>query len=286
MAAAGSGHCASCGHQFQTDGAIRSWNGSASEPQRRDLLGLIRRQLNPVGSPLSPLRYFGDWRVEQYYRRTLSDRSLADAWSAHYLAGLNLEPGGAVLDHGCGRGRNAALLAQLGFDVSAQDLRPHTWWHTIRGCRFQQVPSTAPRLPWSDSSFALVLDVTVIHHLDDSQLRALAAEVHRVLAPGGYWLLLEANSESCGAAAPRRYYGGRLHTFEDVERLTSAAGFHRIDYSYEGFYSPLFPGIVNFIRKQAWPAPMTIEDFDSRLASMIPARRRALWLLRLQKPRS
>ena len=32
--------------------------------------------------------------------------------------------------------------------------------------------------------------------------------------------------------------------------------------------------------------PMTIEDFDSRLASMIPARRRALWLLRLQKPRS
>jgi SAM-dependent methyltransferase len=260
-----------------------SWASDAPETRPRDTWELVRRQLNPLGSRLSPLRYFTDWRVDQYYRRTVSDPSVAETWARHYLAGLKLRPGANVLDHGCGRGRNTALLAQLGFTVAAQDVQAHAWWERIGNCRFQQVPAEAPRLPWADGAFAVVLDVEVVHFLDRSQLERLVLDVHRVLAPGGYWLLLEAHAESYGASILRRFYG-RLHPLEYIRHLTHQAGFREIDHRYQGVYAPLVPGLVNFIRKVAWPQPFTIEDLGSRLEAMIPPRRRALWLLRLQKP--
>lgn len=241
------------------------------------------RQLNPLASRLSPLRIFSDWRVERYYRRTLSDTELAQQWRRHTFSDLEMPVEPAVLDYGCGRGRNVALLAQLGFRVAAQDIKPHAWWRHLGGCGFQVVPPTAPRLPWANGTFHAVLDVTVIHHLDHAQLQALAAEVFRVLAPGGYWLLTEANSGSYGAAVPLRYYG-RLHALAEVQQLAAAAGFLDAGQSYEGFYAPVFPNFINFLRKQAWPSSFTVDDFDSPLAAMIPASRRALWRLRLRKP--
>lgn len=256
--------------------------GSSDAP-RRDLRTLALRQLHPLHSRVSPLRYFNDWRTEGYYGRTLSDAALARLWGNHYFAGLSLPRGAAVLDYGCGRGRHVGLLTQLGFRVAAQDLRPRAWWSRFPECTFQVVPAEAPRLPWTDRSFQAVLDVNVVHHLDESQLRTLAFEVFRVLAPGGYWILLEANADSYGAFAPRKYYG-RLHRLQRVQRLALDAGFLEIDHSFEGIYAPVLPGLVNFVRKQAWPGPFMIEDFDSRLAAMAPRSRRALWLLRVQKP--
>jgi SAM-dependent methyltransferase len=278
-----SGRCSTCHHAFHVERSVLSWTSDTPEARPRDRWELVRRQLNPLGSRLSPLRYFTDWRVDQYYRRTLSDPAVAETWARHYLAGLSVQPGASVLDHGCGRGRNAALLAQLGFAVAAQDVRAHAWWERIGNCRFQRVPAMAPRLPWVDGAFALVLDVGVVHFLEQSQLERLILDVHRVLAPGGYWLLLEAHDESYGASIPRRHCG-RLYPLEYIRRLTRQAGFREIDHRYQGVYAPMVPGLVNFIRKVAWPRAFTVEDFGSRLEAMIPPRRRALWLLRLQKP--
>ncbi|MDP2318070.1 MAG: class I SAM-dependent methyltransferase [Acidobacteriota bacterium] len=229
------------------------------------------------------MRVFGDWRVERYYRRTLSDSELARQWRDHTFRDLEMPAEPAVLDYGCGRGRHVALLSQLGLRVAAQDIEHHAWWRHLDGCGFQVVPPDAPRLPWIDGTFHAVLDVTVIHHLDRAQLQALAAEVFRVLAPGGYWLLTEANSESYGAAAPMRHYG-RLHSLPDVQAHAAAAGFQDAGHSYEGFYAPVLTTFVNFLRKQAWPGPFTVDDFDSPLAAMMPASRRALWRLCLRKP--
>jgi SAM-dependent methyltransferase len=279
--------CTGCGRGFQFDGNVLSWAAppEASGPQKRNLLTLALRQFNPLSSRLSPLRYFSDWRVERYYRRTVSDPALARLWCDHYLAGLSLPRGAAILDYGCGRGRHVGLLTQLGFRMAAQDLQPRSWWTHFPDCAFQALPAAAPRLPWASRAFRAVLDINVVHHLDDFQLQALAAEVFRVVEPGGVWILLEANAESYGAFLPMKYYG-RLHCLEHVAQIAADAGFRELDRSFEGVYAPLLPNLVNFVRKQAWPGPFMIEDFDSKLAAKLPPSRRAQWLLRVQKPAS
>lgn len=223
--------------------------------------------------------------MDQYYRRTLSDPLLARSWSQHYLTGLTIDDRAAVLDHGCGRGRNVAILSQLGFDVAAQDVHAHPWWRHLPACRFQQVPAVAPRLPWVDNTFALAIDIQVVHDLDEPRLEILMSEIHRVLAPGGYWLLLEANATSYGAWAPRKYWG-RLHTLERVRQMASEVGFTEIDQRYEGVYAPVVPALVNFMRKQAWPGAFTIDDYGSWLEAAMPDSRRAFWFLRLRKQRA
>jgi SAM-dependent methyltransferase len=262
------------------------WGNDVPAPRARDTWKRrLWRQLNPVGSRFSPLRYFSDWRVDQYYMRTLSDPLLAKSWAQHYLTGLPLDAHAPVLDHGCGRGRNAAILTRLGFDVAAQDVGAHPWWRRLPACRFQQVPAAAPRLPWVDNTFALALDVQVLHDLEESRVEILMSEMHRVLAPGGYWLLLEANATSYGAWMPRRYWG-RLHTLERVQQMASRAGFEEVDHQYEGVYAPVLPGLVNFARKQAWPGSYTVDDYGSWLEAAVPDRRRAFWFLRLRKQRT
>jgi SAM-dependent methyltransferase len=278
----GNSACPRCHEPFAAAGNVTTWTAEERSPARR-VWPLVVRQLHPLSSRFSPLRYFSDWRVEGYYRRTLRDAALATDWSRHYLSRLGLSAGAAVLDHGCGRGRHVALLTQLGFRVCAQDVRPHQWWRHFPDCTFQVVPAAAPRLPWPDATFQAVLDVNVVNHLDEGQVERLAREVWRVLAPGGSWILLEPNASSYSAAVRRRYYG-RLYSLQDVKRRIDAVGFEQTDCTYHGAYAPVIPQVVNFFRKQAWPGPFTVDDFDSRLAAAIPERRRAQWLLRVRKP--
>jgi SAM-dependent methyltransferase len=239
--------------------------------------------LNPLSSRLLPFRYFGDARVEGYYRRTLYDARLANRWSHHYLAGLRLAPGALVLDYGCGRGRHAALLSRLGFTVCAQDVATHTWWARLPDVHFQRVPAAAPKLPWGSNAFSLMLNVEVLHYLDDAEVESLVGEAFRVLAPGGSWIAVEANDRSYGAFLPKRFYT-RLHSLARIRDVAVRAGFEEIDICFEGFYAPLMPRLVNFIRKQAWPAPYDVSDFGTWLESKTPNEKRALWRLRLRKP--
>jgi SAM-dependent methyltransferase len=263
---------------------VREWTDPAPLVSRFDLLGLVRRQLHPLGSRLSPLRYLGDWRINQYYRRTLSDGSLAEQWRAHYLDGLRIDDNAAVLDHGCGRGRHAGLLGQLGFRVAAQDVATQSWWSHLTGVTFQCVPPSAPTLPWADSSFQLVLDVGVIHYLTDTQLHRLAGEVFRVLVPGGYWLLLEANTASYGARVMRSVIGN-LHELSLVRQIARVAGFDEIDVDYEGFYAPVAPRFVQYLTTVMRPAPMELGEWNAPLANRIEPERRKLWRLRLMRPK-
>lgn len=275
--------CGGCGRPFTDAGNVRAWRWHEASAPLRSFATLLARQFNPLSSRLSPLRLFSDWRVEQYYRRTLTDGAMARAGANHYLRELDLAPGAPVLDHGCGRGRNTALLGQLGYEVAAQDIAPHSWWQRLSPSQFQSVPVAAARLPWRDRSFALVVDVGVVHYLTEAQFAGLADEVFRVLAPGGYWLLLEGNDESYGAARMRQIIG-HLHSLSTSRRVVKAAGFSELDLGYEGFYAPVLPLYVNFVRKLMRPGTVDLSDIRSWLADRIPKRRRACWLLRLRKP--
>ena len=286
-AGVGEGACVSCRNPYRMENSILSWGNpldKISDPSRK-LSSLVLRQFNPLGSRLSPLRHITDFRINQYYRRSLSDRSLAEAWGRHNLQGLNLQPGAMVLDHGCGRGRHSAFLSNLGFQVAAQDIQVNFWWRKLRQCVFQSVPASAPRLPWKDGTFALVYDFAVIHYMSEQQLSAFVAEVFRVLAPGGYWLLAEPNDESYGAPTMRRAIG-RLHSLAHTRETVAQCGFQEVDLSYEGFFAPAFPLYVDFLRKILNPSPLDVSDFESTIAARIAPRRRKHWRLRLQKPGS
>lgn len=51
-----------------------------------------------------------------------------------------------------------------------------------------RVCTLATELPFAADSFATVLAADLVHHLTDDELVAVAAEVRRVLTPGGVWV--------------------------------------------------------------------------------------------------
>ncbi|GAA1937669.1 class I SAM-dependent methyltransferase [Kitasatospora viridis] len=108
---------------------------------------------------------------------------LAPDWLAE------LDRGARVLDYGCGYGRLMGELGSLGFtDVSGADLSPalvERGRGLLPGLRFD-VLEAPPRLARPDAGLDLVLLFAVLTCVPDAgDQRAMIAELHRVLAPGG-----------------------------------------------------------------------------------------------------
>ena len=103
-----------------------------------------------------------------------------------------LQPGQRVLDLGCGTGTLALMAAERepGLEVIGLDADPEI---LIRArdkaaaagaeIRFDQGFSTS--LPYEDESFDRVCSTLFFHHLKPADKRRTAAEVARVLRPGG-----------------------------------------------------------------------------------------------------
>ncbi|HEV2960981.1 MAG TPA: class I SAM-dependent methyltransferase [Candidatus Angelobacter sp.] len=104
--------------------------------------------------------------------------------------GLTTLSGLRILDVGCGRGDTLRQMLEYGADPElltgidlldenvkrARHLSPH----------LQIICGSASRLPFPDSSFDLVLQFTLFTSiLNDEVKRTIAAEMKRVLAPGG-----------------------------------------------------------------------------------------------------
>jgi 2-polyprenyl-3-methyl-5-hydroxy-6-metoxy-1,4-benzoquinol methylase len=106
---------------------------------------------------------------------------------AAYVAGL-LAPGARVLDAGCGTGRVAARLADLGFDVVgvdvdeamievARELRPDLRW-VVSDLATLDLPEPAGRFD------AAVLAGNVLPFVEVEELPTVAARLAAVLVPG------------------------------------------------------------------------------------------------------
>ncbi len=116
---------------------------------------------------------------------------ILDCAAAHFGA---LDRIGPVLDLGCGIGLYHDLLAPplaslIGADVSQACLKQAGKLH-------EQVAYLAydgSRLPLADGSVDLVYAVCVLHHVPVANWELFVAEVHRVLRPGGLFLLFEHN---------------------------------------------------------------------------------------------
>lgn len=135
-----------------------------------------------------------------------------------------LPPAGnhAILDVGCGTGKNLELLSAFGWTVGVEPAGAALELCRTRGLS-RLVQADAQKLPFADGSFDLATAFEVLEHILDD--RGAIAECHRILKPGGmlvltvpaYMFLWGEHDEALDHY--RRYSGGQLR------RRLAEAGF-------------------------------------------------------------
>ncbi|MBN2326767.1 MAG: class I SAM-dependent methyltransferase [Candidatus Omnitrophica bacterium] len=93
-----------------------------------------------------------------------------------------------ILDVGAGQGAFTKRLKERGCEVSACDL--HQDQFRLKNVEFK--PADISRhIPWPDETFNLVIGLEVVEHLDGAS--TFFQEAHRVLKPGGFFLISTPN---------------------------------------------------------------------------------------------
>jgi ubiquinone/menaquinone biosynthesis C-methylase UbiE len=141
--------------------------------------------------------------------------------------------GQRVLEIGCGTG-NLAVRAKrahpdielVGCDPDPLALaRARRKARGLDGIRFER--GYAQQLPYPDAGFDRVLSALMLHHLDHDAKVAAAAEVRRVLRPGGSLHLVDFAGEAHGVhgfLSRRVVKSGHVADNEGIPRLLGAAG--------------------------------------------------------------
>lgn len=110
------------------------------------------------------------------------------------LAHIALPPSARVLDVACGAGHTGLHLASLGHSVTCADLSAAMLERTreaaaARGLSVETRQHPAEQMPYSAGTFELVTCRVAPHHF--SAPAEFVREVARVLAPGGWFLLID-----------------------------------------------------------------------------------------------
>ena len=120
-------------------------------------------------------RFKPDVKVDDYRLRALIEK-------------LGPVGGKRILDLGCGKGRFARRLSELGAEVYGLDLSASM----IAGASgIARVRGSARRLPFRSETFDAVIAVEVFEHLID--VSEAIGEARRVLRPGGTLLVVDKN---------------------------------------------------------------------------------------------
>lgn len=139
------------------------------------------------------------------------------------------KPPAEVLDLGCAESTSALEMASFGFEVTGMDLRELPLEHPS----LRMVRGDITQLPFGDGSFDAVVSLSTIEHVgldwygpgaqkgSDFQV---AAEVCRVLRPGGLFLLTVPYGRAALTPVHRVYDRGRL---DELLR-----GFTRVETAY------------------------------------------------------
>lgn len=170
---------------------------------------------------------------ESFWDRSYRDGSYLEHWEApavpaelvELIASGGLPVGATALDVGCGSGLEAVYLARSGLSVIGVDSsRPALELARERaraaGVELDLRYGSALDLPVEAGSIDLALDRGCLHGIDREDRPAYAAEIARVLRPGGRLLLRGARHDDeeqgvLGLAAP------------ELDRLFPAPAFTR-----------------------------------------------------------
>lgn len=125
----------------------------------------------------------------------------------------------AILEIGCGTGKNTALLAQVGEQVQAVDFSEGMMALAKAKIKADNVTFTAADLtqPWpcADQSIDLIVCNLVLEHIAD--LAFIFAEAARCLRSGGRFFVCELH--------PAKQYQGLKANFEHAQQKTEITAF-------------------------------------------------------------
>jgi len=110
------------------------------------------------------------------------------------LCKVNFPALSTALDVATGGGHTAVFLAGLGLTVTAADISPAMLENTRKLAQEMGISLTtsqheAEKFPYASDSFDLVTCRVAAHHFSDRA--AFLSETHRVLKPGGHFLLID-----------------------------------------------------------------------------------------------
>ncbi len=172
------------------------------------------------------------------------------------IARADLGDGMRVLEIGCGTGNltTHAKRAHPGADVTGSDPDPKALAQAQRkargltGIRFDR--AYGQELPYGDGEFDRALSSMMLHHLDDDVKAKTAAELHRVLRPGGTLHIVDIGGSMTpddGFMARRMlrspHAAGNLG--DGIPRMLRSAGF---DAAEVGTHRNRFIGRLTFYR--------------------------------------
>jgi ubiquinone/menaquinone biosynthesis C-methylase UbiE len=152
------------------------------------------------------------------------------------IAQAELADGLRVLEIGCGTG-NVTIRAKRsnpGVDITGSDPDPLALARAQRkaqgltGIRFER--AYAQELPYGDGEFDRALSSMMLHHLDDDVKAGAAAELHRVLRPGGTLHLVDVGgnmtpNDGLAARFMMRSDHAKGNLGDAIPRLLRGAGF-------------------------------------------------------------
>lgn len=126
----------------------------------------------------------------EWFNRTIDSLQFPAVRRA--LLTADARPGAKILDIGCGSGRWVRRYQELGYCATGLDATAAM----LEVARAQKTSAPlicgeAHRLPFADSSFDCVSDITVVQHIPLSTQPAALTEMIRVLRPGGALILME-----------------------------------------------------------------------------------------------
>jgi SAM-dependent methyltransferase len=160
----------------------------------------------------------------------------------------------AILDVGCGHGallhfaREAGYCNLAGVDVSAEQVEAARRLG-IEGVEQGDLMDALRELP--EASRDVVVSFDLIEHLDRDELLDFVDAVHRVLRPGGLWIVHAPNAES--PLFGRTRYGDLTHelavTAESLSQLVFSSGFRSIECFEE---APVCHGVKSALRWVLW----------------------------------
>jgi SAM-dependent methyltransferase len=149
----------------------------------------------------------------------------AAEWAAHLPHGYSprldsfldrLPPGAAILELGCGDGREAARMIERGFDVHPSDGTP-----AMARLASERLGREVPVMDFIELDAVAAYDAVwcqaSLLHLAEDELAAVLSRIHRALRPDGWhWA-----SYKDGTGGDRDE-GGRFFSYIPVDRLEAA----------------------------------------------------------------